>query len=68
MADRSSEGVAGDGRWVFPEIVTCWSARVPAGRWGRPGDIGNVVVFLASPAATYVHGQVLAVDGGWLAR
>ncbi len=44
------------------------SARIPAGRWGRPEDIGNVVVFLASPAAAYVHGQVLAVDGGWLAR
>ena len=44
------------------------SVRIPAGRWGQPEDIGNVVVFLASPAAGYVHGQVLAVDGGWLAR
>jgi len=44
------------------------SVRIPAGRWGRPEDVGNVVVFLASPAATYVHGQILAVDGGWLAR
>ena len=44
------------------------TVRIPAGRWGRPDDIGNVVVFLASPAAAYVHGQVLAVDGGWLAR
>jgi 2-deoxy-D-gluconate 3-dehydrogenase len=44
------------------------SVRIPAGRWGRPEDIGNVVVFLASAAAAYVHGQVLAVDGGWLAR
>jgi 2-deoxy-D-gluconate 3-dehydrogenase len=44
------------------------TVRIPAGRWGRPEDIGNVVVFLASPAAAYVHGQVLAVDGGWLAR
>jgi len=44
------------------------SVRIPAGRWGQPQDIGNVVVFLASPAAAYVHGQVLAVDGGWLAR
>ena len=39
-----------------------------AGRWGQPQDIGNVVVFLASRAANYVHGQVLAVDGGWMAR
>jgi 2-deoxy-D-gluconate 3-dehydrogenase len=44
------------------------SMRIPAGRWGEPEDIGNVVVFLASPAAAYVHGQVLAVDGGWMAR
>lgn len=44
------------------------SARIPAGRWGTPADMGGAVVFLASPAATYVHGQVLAVDGGWLAR
>ena len=44
------------------------STRIPAARWGQPQDIGNVVVFLASPAAAYVHGQVLAVDGGWLAR
>ncbi len=44
------------------------SVRIPAGRWGQPEDIGNVVVFLASSAAAYIHGQVLAVDGGWLAR
>lgn len=44
------------------------SVRIPAGRWGQPEDIGNVVVFLASAAAGYVHGQVLAVDGGWMAR
>ena len=44
------------------------SVRIPAGRWGQPEDIGNVVVFLASQASAYVHGQVLAVDGGWMAR
>jgi 2-deoxy-D-gluconate 3-dehydrogenase len=42
--------------------------RIPAGRWGRPADVGGAVVFLASAAADYVHGHVLAVDGGWLAR
>ncbi|MBL8642697.1 MAG: 2-dehydro-3-deoxy-D-gluconate 5-dehydrogenase KduD [Rhodospirillaceae bacterium] len=43
-------------------------ARIPAGRWGRPDDLGGAAVFLASRAADYVHGTVLAVDGGWLAR
>ncbi len=43
-------------------------ARIPAGRWGRPEDLGGAVVFLASPAADYVHGHLLAVDGGWLGR
>lgn len=42
--------------------------RIPAGRWGRPEDIGSAAVYLASDAAGYVHGSVLAVDGGWLAR
>jgi 2-deoxy-D-gluconate 3-dehydrogenase len=42
--------------------------RIPAGRWGSASDIGGAAVFLASPASDYVHGHVLAVDGGWLAR
>jgi 2-dehydro-3-deoxy-D-gluconate 5-dehydrogenase len=44
------------------------TARIPAGRWGEPDDLGGAVVFLASPAADYVHGHVLAVDGGWMGR
>ena len=43
-------------------------ARIPAGRWGRPDELGGAVVFLASAASDYVHGHLLAVDGGWLAR
>jgi 2-dehydro-3-deoxy-D-gluconate 5-dehydrogenase len=43
-------------------------ARIPVGRWGSPDDIGGAAVFLASRAADYVHGVVLPVDGGWLAR
>jgi 2-deoxy-D-gluconate 3-dehydrogenase len=43
-------------------------ARIPAGRWGMPADLGGAAVFLASRASDYVHGAVLAVDGGWLAR
>ncbi|WP_375290519.1 2-dehydro-3-deoxy-D-gluconate 5-dehydrogenase KduD [Qipengyuania sp.] len=42
--------------------------RIPTGRWGRPEDIAGTAVFFAAPASDYVTGQVLAVDGGWLAR
>jgi 2-deoxy-D-gluconate 3-dehydrogenase len=42
--------------------------RIPAGRWGNPGDLAGAVVFLASPASDYVHGHVLVVDGGWMGR
>jgi 2-deoxy-D-gluconate 3-dehydrogenase len=42
--------------------------RIPAGRWAEPEDIAGPVVFLSSPAADYVHGAILAVDGGWLGR
>jgi 2-deoxy-D-gluconate 3-dehydrogenase len=43
-------------------------ARIPAGRWGTPGDLGGIAVFLASRAADYLHGAIIPVDGGWLAR
>jgi 2-deoxy-D-gluconate 3-dehydrogenase len=42
--------------------------RIPAGRWGTPADLQGAVVFLASPASHYMHGHILAIDGGWLAR
>jgi 2-deoxy-D-gluconate 3-dehydrogenase len=42
--------------------------RIPAGRWGEADDLGGAAVFLASPASDYVHGAILPVDGGWLAR
>ncbi len=42
--------------------------RIPARRWGVPGDVAGIVVFLASPASGYIHGGVFPVDGGWMAR
>jgi 2-deoxy-D-gluconate 3-dehydrogenase len=42
--------------------------RIPAGRWGEAKEIAGAAVFLAVPASRYIHGHILAVDGGWLAR
>jgi 2-deoxy-D-gluconate 3-dehydrogenase len=63
IATRNTEKLRSD-----PERSDAILARIPAGRWGRPDDVAGAAVFLASPAADYVHGHVLAVDGGWLAR
>ena len=43
-------------------------SRIPAGRWGEAEDIAGAAVFLAAPASDYIHGAILNVDGGWLAR
>ncbi|GAB4428412.1 MAG: 2-dehydro-3-deoxy-D-gluconate 5-dehydrogenase KduD [Chloroflexi bacterium OHK40] len=51
-----------------PERVRQILERIPAGRWGTPVDLAGAAVFLASSASDYVHGHVLVVDGGWLAR
>ena len=42
--------------------------RIPAARWGEPGDLAGAAVFLCSPASDYIHGHVLVVDGGWMGR
>ncbi|MFV0437475.1 MAG: SDR family NAD(P)-dependent oxidoreductase [Desulfopila sp.] len=41
-------------------------SRIPMNRFGTPEDIGNTVLFLASPAANYITGEVIYVDGGWM--
>jgi 2-deoxy-D-gluconate 3-dehydrogenase len=43
-------------------------ARIPAGRWGEPDDLKGCVVLLASRASDYMHGTIVCVDGGWMAR
>jgi 2-deoxy-D-gluconate 3-dehydrogenase len=51
-----------------PARSTSILGRIPAGRWGEPSDLGGAAVFLASEASNYIHGHVLAIDGGWLCR
>ena len=43
-------------------------SRIPAGRWGQADDFVGPIVFLASEAASYVNGEILVVDGGWMGR
>jgi 2-dehydro-3-deoxy-D-gluconate 5-dehydrogenase len=63
IATRNTEALRRD-EARYREIV----GRIPAGRWGVPEDLGGAAVFLASRASDYVHGAIIPIDGGWLAR
>jgi 3-oxoacyl-[acyl-carrier protein] reductase len=47
------------------EVLAGWEQSVPAGRLGQPREVAEAVVFLGSPAAGYINGMTLVVDGGW---
>jgi 3-oxoacyl-[acyl-carrier protein] reductase len=48
------------------QVIATWSAQIPAGRMARASEIGAVVGFICSPEATYLTGQALTVDGGYV--
>jgi len=55
---------------LFDDPVRCKeiSERIPIARWGSPEDMKGAVIFLAAPASDFLHGQIMLVDGGWMAR
>jgi 2-deoxy-D-gluconate 3-dehydrogenase len=63
MATKITEQIQND-----PDRNKSILERIPAERWGSPDDLKGTVVFLASRASDYVNGQIIAVDGGWMAR
>ncbi|SOH93866.1 2-deoxy-D-gluconate 3-dehydrogenase [Monaibacterium marinum] len=63
IATNNTEALRND-----PQRAADILGRIPAGRWGDPTDIAGAVTFLCTPAAKYITGTILNVDGGWLAR
>ena len=43
-------------------------SKIPLERWGRGGDIGPLVVYLASEASGFITGTDIVIDGGWMAK
>jgi 2-deoxy-D-gluconate 3-dehydrogenase len=64
--EGAASGLAGMTKEQQEAMQREFLARVPVGRWGVPDDIATVVLFLASPAASYMTGASVIVDGGRL--
>ncbi len=60
MNQADFEGDGEMAKWVANET--------PAGRWAQPNEVANLTLFLASQAADYMHGAVIPLDGGWIAK
>jgi len=63
MATDNTEALRKD-----PERSRQLLERIPANRWGDAVDLAGAAIYLCSPASDYVHGHLLVVDGGWMAR
>lgn len=62
--ETSMSGTLKDHPVRGPQILD----RIPQGRWGQPDELAGLAVFLASDASNYMHGSIIPIDGGWLAR
>jgi NAD(P)-dependent dehydrogenase (short-subunit alcohol dehydrogenase family) len=51
-----------------PETNAQFLANIPAGKWGKPEDIGSLACYLCSEAAEFITGTDIIIDGGWCAR
>ena len=54
--------------WNDTELYEARLQKIPLGRWGEPEDLGGIIVFLASQASSYITGQDIYVDGGWMIK
>lgn len=61
-----AEAVAERDGKTIDEAYAGWAAEIPMGRLGEPAELGAVAAFLCSEQASYVTGQSIAVDGGWI--
>jgi NAD(P)-dependent dehydrogenase (short-subunit alcohol dehydrogenase family) len=71
VAPGPIEGSPGAARqlWDSQQAIDRITAMIPAGRWGKPGDVADAVAFLAAPGSGFVTGEILTIDGGtWLNR
>ncbi|GAA1547774.1 SDR family oxidoreductase [Actinomadura kijaniata] len=62
---RLADRVAVDTGWAGPELTASVGRALPAGRWGRPDDVANLVRWLVSDDAAWITGQVIDSEGGF---
>lgn len=67
IAPGAIETPMADPSKVDPKILEATLARIPLHRYGKPEEVSNLALFLASDASSYITGSIVVIDGGWLA-